>query len=133
MRQRYYNSQIRRFINQDILTGSIGNSASLNRYSYVEGNPVSYSDPFGLSPFSYISQPLHNTLDWFGMIPVIGVGFDLVNAMVYLMEGTPTYALFEAFSSIGIGDRGFEIRGEKGNYRRHKITYYYVRQMLEQA
>ncbi len=104
MRQRYYNPQIKRFINQDILTGSIGNSNSLNRYSYVEGNPVSYSDPFGLSPFSYISQPLHNTLDWFGMIPVIGVGLDLVNAMVYLMEGNPTYALFAAFSSIGIGD-----------------------------
>ncbi len=104
MRQCYYNPQIKRFINQDILTGSIGNSVSLNRYSYVEGNPVSYTDPFGLSPFSYISQPLHNTLDWFGMIPVIGVGFDLVNAMVYLMEGNPTYALFVAFSSIGIGD-----------------------------
>ena len=53
MRSRYYNPEIKRFINQDILTGSIGNSASLNRYSYVEGNPVSYTDPFGLSPFCF--------------------------------------------------------------------------------
>ena len=104
MRQRYYNPQIKRFINQDILTGSIGNSASLNRYSYVEGNPVSYTDPFGLSPFGYLSEPLHKTLDWFGMIPVIGTGFDLINATIYLMEGKPAYALFAAFSSIGIGD-----------------------------
>ena len=55
MRQRYYNTDIKRFINQDILTGSITDSQSLNRYSYVEGNPVSFLDPFGLSK-------LHNTI-----------------------------------------------------------------------
>ena len=48
MRARYYNAAIKRFINQDIVTGSIESSQSLNRYAYVEGNPVSYLDPFGL-------------------------------------------------------------------------------------
>ena len=48
MRARYYNIDIKRFINQDILTGSIDSSKSLNRYAYVEGNPISYLDPFGL-------------------------------------------------------------------------------------
>ena len=48
MRARYYNIAIKRFCNQDILTGEIGESKSLNRYAYVEGNPVSYIDPFGL-------------------------------------------------------------------------------------
>ena len=37
-----------RFINEDIVTGDISNSNSLNRYSYVEGNPVTMVDPFGL-------------------------------------------------------------------------------------
>ena len=75
MRSRYYNPEIKRFINQDILTGSIGNSASLNRYSYVEGNPVSYTDPFGLSPFSYMSgwikipKSIHIALECLGCIP----------------------------------------------------------------
>ncbi len=50
MRARYYNIDIMRFINQDILTGSIDSSQSLNRYAYVEDNPVSYLDPFGLAP-----------------------------------------------------------------------------------
>ncbi|WP_309808628.1 pre-toxin TG domain-containing protein [Paenibacillus hunanensis] len=38
MRARYYNPEIKRFVNRDVVTGSIGN-----------GNPVSYIDPFGLS------------------------------------------------------------------------------------
>lgn len=37
-----------RFINQDIVTGDISNSNSLNRYTYVEGNPATMIDPFGL-------------------------------------------------------------------------------------
>ncbi|MBR1691898.1 MAG: hypothetical protein IJ711_03890, partial [Lachnospiraceae bacterium] len=48
MRARYYDISIKRFINQDVVTGSIGSSKSLNRYAYVEGNPISYLDPFGL-------------------------------------------------------------------------------------
>ena len=35
-------------INRDILTGDISNSNSLNRYTYVEGNPATMIDPFGL-------------------------------------------------------------------------------------
>lgn len=48
MRARYYNPEIRRFINQDVLTGSIDNGQSLNKYAYANGNPISYIDPFGL-------------------------------------------------------------------------------------
>ena len=49
MRARYYSPEMRRFINADILHGEISDSTSLNRYAYVNGNPVSYVDPFGLS------------------------------------------------------------------------------------
>ena len=48
MRARYYNVFIKRFINQDVVTGKLAESQSLNRYAYVECNPVSYLDPFGL-------------------------------------------------------------------------------------
>jgi len=38
MRARYYSFVIRRFINEDVVTGDIANSNSLNRYTYVEGS-----------------------------------------------------------------------------------------------
>ena len=56
MRARYYNAAIKRFINQDTATGSIESSQSLNRYAYVEGNPISYLDPFGLEKTLSIGQ-----------------------------------------------------------------------------
>jgi len=49
MRARYYSPIYKRFINADILHGDISDSTSLNRYSYVNGNPISFVDPFGLS------------------------------------------------------------------------------------
>ncbi|MTI96026.1 MAG: PKD domain-containing protein [Firmicutes bacterium] len=50
MRARYYNPEIKRFINQDVLMGDISDGRSLNRYAYAGGNPVTMVDPFGLSP-----------------------------------------------------------------------------------
>ena len=49
MRARYYSPELRRFINADIIPGEISDSTSLNRYAYVNGNPVSNIDPLGLS------------------------------------------------------------------------------------
>ncbi|MEW6574484.1 MAG: RHS repeat-associated core domain-containing protein [Bacillota bacterium] len=48
MRARYYNPEVRRFVNQDALLGDISDGQSMNRYAYVEGNPVKYVDPMGL-------------------------------------------------------------------------------------
>ena len=47
MRARYYSPELRRFVNADVLVGDIADSTSLNRYSYVNGDPVSYVDPTG--------------------------------------------------------------------------------------
>ncbi len=47
MRARYYNPDIKRFINQDVLLGDINNGQSLNRFAYVNGQPVLYVDQDG--------------------------------------------------------------------------------------
>jgi len=52
MRARFYSPSIRRFVNQDVLLGDVGDGQTLNRYAFVTGNPVSFVDPFGLSTYS---------------------------------------------------------------------------------
>ena len=104
MRARYYNPDIKRFLNQDIKVGDISNGKGLNRYAYCEGNPVSMVDPFGLSP--QISQDqtsrfsvLHNILD------LAGLAFDaadVINAAFYAAEGDWTNAALCAVAVIPI-------------------------------
>ncbi|MBQ9984382.1 MAG: RHS repeat-associated core domain-containing protein [Lachnospiraceae bacterium] len=64
MRARYYNVDIKRFINQDVLVGTLERISSLNRFSYVEGNPISFLDPFGLETarFNQVINELHNII-----------------------------------------------------------------------
>lgn len=47
-RARYYHPGLRRFLNQDAVLGSIGGSASMNRFAYANGSPITAIDPFGL-------------------------------------------------------------------------------------
>ena len=98
MRARYYNPVIRRFINQDILMGSITNSQSLNRYAYCQGNPVNSMDPFGLSPGEFFNNLGHGILNIAGFVPGIGaiplVGSFVGSFLIYVVCGvsqTPNY------------------------------------------
>ena len=86
MRARYYNVDIKRFINQDVVEGTITNSPSLNKYAYCQGNPVSLLDPFGLSPFSW-SDLGHLALDILSDVPGLGLAANIVNGIWYLKEG----------------------------------------------
>ncbi|MGE5416360.1 MAG: RHS repeat-associated core domain-containing protein, partial [Acidobacteriota bacterium] len=63
MRARYYNPEILRFINQDVLLGNVSSSQTLNRYAYVNGEPVSFVDPFGLER-GPLTQGLINSDYW---------------------------------------------------------------------
>ena len=56
MRSRYYNPTIMRFINQDVVQGSLDNAITLNRYAYANGNPITYLDPFGTSSVNDLNE-----------------------------------------------------------------------------
>ncbi len=44
---RYYDPDLRRFLQPDTIVPEPGNPQSLNRYSYALGNPLKYTDPTG--------------------------------------------------------------------------------------
>ena len=88
MRARYYNPEIKRFINQDVLTGSITDSPSLNRYAYVEGNPISLADPFGLSP----AINWHKPLGWLSLLTLIPHPVTFVIGSVASIANSALYA-----------------------------------------
>jgi RHS repeat-associated protein len=48
LRNRYYNPALGTFISMDAFGGNPNDPMSLNRYAYVEGNPVNKTDPSGL-------------------------------------------------------------------------------------
>ena len=49
MHARYYSPQLGRFLSADPVGGSTGVPQTWNRYSYVRGNPLKYTDPAGLA------------------------------------------------------------------------------------
>ena len=104
MRARYYNPDIKRFINQDIKVGDVGNSQSLNRYAYCEGNPVSLVDPFGLSPQAARDSGEESKYQWLhNLLDVAGIffdGADIINAALYAKEGDWGNAALCAASAI---------------------------------
>ena len=97
MRARYYNAAIKRFINQDTVTGSIESSQSLNRYAYVEGNPISYLDPFGLEK-TFLDET-HQIINDFRLW-LVGIEGTLLVATIAM----PELAVATAPIMAGIGE-----------------------------
>jgi len=107
MRARYYNSDIRRFINRDIVEGSIRESQTLNRFCYVQGNPIRLIDPFGLNAQDYARKAVHTVFDIGGMIfdPL-----DFINCVMYAAEGDKANAIISGVSGAlpFVGDAMFK-------------------------
>ena len=113
MRARYYSPEMRRFINADILHGEISDSTSLNRYSYVNGNPVSFVDPYGLAAEergntsdNSIKNIIKQIKEWFsqtfGVASTVGSEYDV-------------FSLSNLFGDI---ETGFSLNKEyKGKYK----------------
>ena len=58
LRSRYYSPATGRFLTQDSWQGNYTRPLSLNRWNYVEGNPINFVDPSG-----FIKETESNTAD----------------------------------------------------------------------
>ena len=87
---------IKRFMNQDVIVGSVESSPSLNRYAYVEGNPVNYLDPFGLEKESYDlpTENLHQQLNYLSNA-LMFISLVLVGISIVVPEAIPVSLLTE--------------------------------------
>ena len=79
----------------------------MNRYSYVQGNPLSYTDPFGLCPIMTEQSWLmvHCVLELVGCIPgPVGFIANGINAVIYaLVDHDALSALMSLFACITCG------------------------------
>lgn len=60
LRARYYDPGTGRFMSRDTWGGNNNRSLSLNKWSYVEGNPISYIDPTGFYVWRWSTDPLYH-------------------------------------------------------------------------
>ncbi|MGA9774207.1 MAG: RHS repeat-associated core domain-containing protein [Blastocatellia bacterium] len=78
MRARYYSPELMSFLQKDFVFGNLLIPQTLNRYSYVTGNPISLIDPLGLSGNSDTAKIIGGIAGGVGgLIVLAGIGFAL--------------------------------------------------------
>ena len=84
MRARYYKEDIMRFVSLDALHGDMLTPQALNRYAYVQGNPISNIDPSGYECDSISSKYTFN--DSFDMVQGSDCKWGWFNGQVYNIQ-----------------------------------------------
>jgi len=64
LRSRYYSPATGKFLTRDSWQGDYNRPLSLNRWAYVEGNPINYSDPTGNNPHFEDLPDRRDLTDW---------------------------------------------------------------------
>ncbi len=73
---RYYHPALGRFISPDAIVPGAGNPQNLNRYSYVNNNPINFTDPTGHFSFKRFFKGLLKALPAI----VVGIGVGILTA-----------------------------------------------------
>jgi len=64
MHARFYHPSLGRFVSADTIVPEPKNPQAWNRYSYVNNNPLRYSDPTGHGPWDEIKKKAKEVKDW---------------------------------------------------------------------
>ena len=98
MRARYYRPDVRRFVSLDALYGEVGDSMALNRYQYVNGNPIARIDHTGFNAYSTCNEYTKN------FCQVFGQSTEELVQHIYQMGAGLDYMFLEMFDFTGISD-----------------------------
>ena len=95
LRARYMNTSIGRFMTRDTWAGDYNRPLSLNRWNYVEGNPINFTDPSGFGHFgpgivSPIIDPIIGILAFLGNYCDIG-DFDPSILPIFVLTWEPGF------------------------------------------
>ena len=96
MNGRVYDPVLGRFLSADPFVGDAGDSQEYNRYSYVNNNPLGYTDPSG---YFKLRDALKIVAVVIAAVVTAGVAMYAYGAMV---GGTFTGGLVGAISSVGL-------------------------------
>lgn len=104
-RARFYSPVHGRFLQRDPLGAWADTANAGNAYAYVGCDPWNRRDPFGLEGIA--PGWLHEGLSWAGFVPGIGVGADLIDGAIYLLDGEWAEAGMAAAAAVPVFGDGF--------------------------
>jgi len=110
LRARYMDPGTGRFISRDTWAGDYNNPMSLNKWMYVEGNPVNYTDPLGYWRWWLTGSRYHFLIEQF----YEGFPTNSSKQLEYPIPGTP-FRHADMFNSV-TGDI-YEIEPWYKNYQ----------------
>ena len=109
MNGRIYDPRLGRFLQADPIVQDPRNGQSLNRYSYVFNNPLSFTDPSGYFGLNYFIKKWGRVIvgavaGYFTFGAASGWAFSMMPSVA---AGVPTAAAFTASAAIGGAAAGF--------------------------
>lgn len=133
MHARYYNAQVGRFLSVDPVGGNSKRPQSWNRYAYVLGNPLKYTDPYGLAPHPDCPKPCDD-------IEVIGKdpykAFDGAAFLRFILGRRPGVENRLEGVILNLRDsyqEQFEYHAVEGNYAAAYIDYFGLAYILPES
>ncbi|HXF85309.1 MAG TPA: RHS repeat-associated core domain-containing protein [Anaerolineales bacterium] len=100
LRARYYMPSDGRFLTRDTWMGDDNSPLSLNRWLYVEGNPINYTDPTGQCPEGWVKNP-NGTCSFsiFEFLPGGGFIFTVPEELTWLFCEDQTSIFQQAYAT----------------------------------
>ena len=131
LRARMYQPEMGRFISSDPWPGDMSSPQSLNRYSYVENDPINATDPSGLFRFANATHEYHQRIEdaWYLQartfrhveFPILGAGVggrawraDMITSAGAVFELEPHYN--QAAGLREVRDKLRALRLARGQY-----------------